>query len=156
MPGKQKHVKKSNNADNACETRTRKAKRQAGSGRKGAAKNAAVAAKKPRKIVGRVRTSGDGLWSSKQVELDIEIAACEPGCEHIVAFFSPKKWKVDEDGLIYTDSLFEAGVVSLLLQHGFKNARDLSYSEAGAQGKDFVDFDASPELCQELIDYLSK
>lgn len=62
------------------------------------------------------------------------------------------EWNVETEGLIYTDDRFEQDVKNALKANGFENCDDLSYSEAGLQCNDYVDFDISLDLQNEAIE----
>ena len=49
-------------------------------------------------------------------------------------------WDIYEEGLIYTDKLFIKELKEILVTMGFDDY-DVSYSEQGMQGKDYVSFD---------------
>lgn len=97
-------------------------------------------------------TSGDGFWSgvvNAQVEItDMQVEYIsddfpeggEPDFGELRVYFDTKTWDVDEDGLIYTDSLFLKQLQKFLNQHGLKGS-DVSYSEQGMQGDDYVSLD---------------
>jgi hypothetical protein len=97
-------------------------------------------------------TSGDGYWSSVinahvrvtdmkigyiDDELDDE-GRCTFG--ELRVYFDTATWDVDEMGLIYTDSLFLKQLREFLDEHGLPG-NDVSYSEQGMQGDDYVSLD---------------
>jgi hypothetical protein len=55
-------------------------------------------------------------------------------------YFNTKTWDVNKDGLVYTDSQFMTELCALLTQLGF-DASDVSYSEQGMQGDNYVSCD---------------
>lgn len=91
-------------------------------------------------------TSGDGYWSSvvnAQVEIvDMEVSYCsdEKDFGELRVIFNTDTWNVDEHGLIYTDKLFMQQLREFLKQHGLAGD-DVSYSEQGMQGDDYVSCD---------------
>jgi len=60
-------------------------------------------------------------------------------------YFNTATWDVDKDGLIYTDSLFLEELCGLLTSMGI-DASDVSYSEQGMQGDNYVSCDVG-ECC---------
>ena len=62
------------------------------------------------------------------------------------------EWNVETEGLVYTDDRFEQDVKNVLKDNGFENCYDLTYSEAGMQCNDYVDFDISLDLQNEAIE----
>lgn len=88
-------------------------------------------------------TAGDGYWSNvaKTVEIvDMQVTYCdeEKDFGELRVYFNTDTWNVDEDGLIYTDSLFESELNEFLLAQGLDTA---DYSEQGMQGDDYVSLD---------------
>jgi len=55
-------------------------------------------------------------------------------------YFDTATWDVDSQGLIYTDPGFFAGLKQYLESQGI-NITDISYSEQGMQGDDYVSLD---------------
>lgn len=62
------------------------------------------------------------------------------------------EWNVETEGLIYTDDRFEQDIKNALKNNGFENCYDLTYSEAGMQCDEYVDFDISLDLQNEAIE----
>lgn len=60
--------------------------------------------------------------------------------------FSPGSWNVDGHGLIYTDKQWMKEFKVGLRKHGFsiKAVANVSYSEQGMQGDNFVSMDVGP------------
>ena len=97
------------------------------------------------KVTATCNTVGDGYWSTvaKAVEitgLQLAYTNDELNFGELRVQFNTKTWDVNTDGLIYTDTLFEAELCELLTDLGF-DARDVSYSEQGMQGDNYVSFD---------------
>jgi len=99
-----------------------------------------------------LQTNGSGLWSNevrdikiKSIELDW-VDDCIP---ELIVVFDIDTWNVKEHGLIYTDKLFERQLQEFLKDCGFLHADEVSYSEQGMQGKDFVSCDTSDEFAEE-------
>ena len=93
-------------------------------------------------------TAGDGYWSnvSKAVEVtDMKLGyvSDEGDFGELCVYFNTDTWNVDTDGLIYTDSLFEAELNAFLAAQGLPAA---SYSEQGMQGDDYVSLDVEGDF----------
>ncbi len=120
----------------------------------------------PKKYIaqGTADVAGDGLWSETSVRGlrikllpedifwfdDVDEIGNPILVGNINAYFDPRDWNTKELGLIYTDREFEKGVRQILKTAGFRYYRDLSYSEQGMQGGDFVNFDVGKKLATEL------
>lgn len=104
-----------------------------------------------------METDGHGLWSNvvKQVqvtkiELDYNNEPYDEGGNlygELRVFFDNESWKTNEDGLIYTDKQFMDDLKGCLETYGLDDS-DISYSEQGMQGDNFVSCDVG----QEFID----
>jgi len=97
------------------------------------------------KVDATCNTAGDGYWSStaKAVQitgLQLAYTNDELDFGELRVRFNTSTWDVNKDGLIYTDSLFEAELCELLTSLGF-DASDVSYSEQGMQGDNYVSCD---------------
>lgn len=98
-----------------------------------------------------IETSGDGYWSdvSKHVSVTgFDVRICnflEEDYGELRVFFKQDSWIIDEDGLIYTDKNFKKELRQVLQAHGFDSS-DVSYSEQGMQGDDYVSFDIGPKF----------
>jgi hypothetical protein len=92
-----------------------------------------------------LNTVGDGYWSevAKPVTvtaLQLAYTNDELDFGELRVYFNTRDWDVRKDGLIYTDSLFEAQLCELLTQMGIDSS-DVSYSEQGMQGDNYVSCD---------------
>jgi hypothetical protein len=92
-----------------------------------------------------LHTTGDGYWSDFQREVaitDVDLAYISDDSDfgELRVVFDTEDWNVDEHGLIYTDSGFFAELKQYLEQQGLDTS-DLSYSEQGMQGDDYVSLD---------------
>ena len=63
-------------------------------------------------------------------------------------------WKVEEDGLIYTDEKFREQLVLYFLSIDVTD--DIWYSELGMQGKDFISFDVDESFMRSFYKYASQ
>ena len=97
-------------------------------------------------------TSGNGLWSSDKKAVAItditlgtgtvwEGESDDKAFGELRVYFDTDTWDVSEDGLIYTDRKFLKELQEFLNQHGLPG-KDVSYSEQGMQGDDYVSLDA--------------
>jgi hypothetical protein len=108
-----------------------------------------------------LNTDGRGLWSSKSkpvivTGMDCIITKMEDEDQlfgELMVRFDLASWDTDKDGLIYTDDLFLEGLHTFLKSQGFtvEASNDVSYSEQGMQGDEYVSLDVSSEFCQEWL-----
>ena len=109
-----------------------------------------------------LNTDGRGLWSRQSkpvvvIGLDCIISKMEDEDNmfgELMVRFDTASWDTDKDGLIYTDDLFLKQLHEFLLSQGFttETAKDVSYSEQGMQGDEYVSLDVSSEFCKEWLD----
>jgi hypothetical protein len=90
-------------------------------------------------------TYGNGLWSdvAKSVEIvDMQLGyvADELDFGELRVYFNTDSWDTSKDGLIYTDRQFERELREFLDAHSLPG-KDVSYSEQGMQGDDYVSLD---------------
>ena len=105
-----------------------------------------------------IPTSGGGLWSSvpklvrlTRVEIDhFDDKDADPWGEMRV-YFDTSTWDVAQDGLIYTDPLFEAELTKLFESRGLAANDWFGYSEQGMQGGNYVSFDIGGKLLQQFM-----
>ena len=95
-----------------------------------------------------IATTGRGFWSSVSAAVhctDISMAYCDEECSwaELRVYFDTATWDVDAQGLVYTDPGFLNDLKQLLTDRGLV-VEDLSYSEQGMQGDDYVSLDAGP------------
>ena len=110
-------------------------------------------------VVINAKTNGLGYWSEKVetitvVELTSDYINDEQNYMSLQARFLTDNWNVDKDGLIYTDENFIKDFKKGLVEHyGFSKeaVKFLFYSEQGAQGDDYVDFEASKQFVTEWV-----
>ena len=101
-----------------------------------------------------LNTNGNGLWSDVETEVRIVDMVLDVGTEYeddktifgeFRVYFDTATWNTAEDGLIYTDKGFLRELREFLNAHGLPGA-DVSYSEQGMQGDDYVSLDAGTEF----------
>ena len=108
-----------------------------------------------------LNTDGRGLWSNKSKSvivtgIDCIITKMEDEDRlfgELMVRFDSASWDTDKDGLIYTDDLFLKQLREFLASQGFTadSANDVSYSEQGMQGDEYVSLDVGSEFCQEWL-----
>ena len=97
------------------------------------------------KVNAKLNTAGDGYWSNvaKAVEithLQLSYTNDELDFGELCVYFNTATWDVRKDGLIYTDTLFLEDLCLMLDNMGF-DASDVTYSEQGMQGSNYVSLD---------------
>ena len=91
---------------------------------------------------------GDGLWST--VKGSVEIVNMQMGYINdekdfgeLCVYFNTADWNVKVDGLIYTDKQFMRELNAFLVAQGLA---EVSYSEQGMQGDDYVSCDVEDDF----------
>ena len=97
------------------------------------------------KISATLRTGGGGYWSNTKTAVEVtrlQLAYTNDELDfgELRVYFNTKTWDTDVLGLIYTDKQFMTELKELLTSMGF-DASDVSYSEQGMQGNDYVSCD---------------
>lgn len=97
------------------------------------------------KVDAVLNTCGDGYWSSKRAAVKLNKLALgyvndEEDFGELRVYFNVNTWRVNRDGLIYTDSQFLKELRKLLNSLGYKG-NDVDYSEQGMQGDNYVSLD---------------
>lgn len=103
------------------------------------------------------KTNGNGYWSSKSKTVQINRVRLayldEDGTfGELRAYFDPREWDVDNDGLIYTDMMWKHSFLTCMENHfGFSPDAilDVSYSEQGMQGENYVSMDVGQQFILE-------
>lgn len=90
-------------------------------------------------------TNGTGYWSTVQkavriVDMKITYIDDERNFGELRVYFNTEDWDVDTDGLIYTDKQFCNELQAFLDTQGLPG-KDVSYSEQGMQGDNYVSCD---------------
>lgn len=104
----------------------------------------------------QLHTNGEGLWSQFEqtvVVLRVELAYIndEGNFGELRAYFDTRSWNVHEVGLIYTDPRWITEFRALMRSLGFTSAAcdDISYSEQGMQGDNYVSMDVGENFLRE-------
>lgn len=107
------------------------------------------------KFVDTFTTGGTGYWSTvrknvKVVGLGVAYINPERDFGELRVYFDTKTWDVEKDGLIYTDARFIMELARKLAEVGF--TADVSYSEQGMQGDDYVSLDVGKGFLDSWFD----
>lgn len=104
----------------------------------------------------QLHTSGEGLWSQFEktvTVLRVKLAYCndEGNFGELRAYFDTRTWDIDQLGLIYTDPRWINEFRALMRSLGFTSTAcdDISYSEQGMQGEDYVSMDVGEDFLRE-------
>jgi hypothetical protein len=101
-----------------------------------------------------MHTDGSGWWSRRVAAVHITDIQPQRGfiydeedeiCGELRVYFNTKTWKVEKDGLIYTDRKFIKELRQFLESHGLPGD-DVEYSEQGMQGYNYVSLDAGEKF----------
>ena len=97
------------------------------------------------KVTATLNTNGNGYWSNVKAAVEItglQLAYINDELDfgELRVYFNTKTWDVNKQGLIYTDKQFMRELKELLVQKDFDTS-DLSYSEQGMQGDNYVSCD---------------
>ena len=100
-----------------------------------------------------LNTGGGGYWSNTQravriTDMKLGYLSDEGDFGELRVYFDTKTWDVNEQGLIYTDRKFERELREFLDTQGLVG-KDVSYSEQGMQGVDYVSMDVSENFLRE-------
>lgn len=108
------------------------------------------------------QTDGKGYWSGTQARVPIIKAILtsfgydthnwvDAEFAELRAVFDTKDWNTRDCGFIYTDKTWLRTWRRRLQEMGFsrKATDDVSYSEQGMQGRNFVSMDVGPRFIQE-------
>lgn len=90
-------------------------------------------------------TNGLGYWSRavkavRIVDMRVAYINDERDFGELRVYFNTEDWDVNTDGLIYTDKQFMQELKAFLDAHGLPS-KDVSYSEQGMQGDNYVSCD---------------
>ena len=103
-----------------------------------------------RPAIATLHTNGGGYWSTvakavQITELTVPYINEEGDFGELKVHFNTDSWRPDRDGLIYTDRQFEAELQAYLNSIGLAGD-DVSYSEQGMQGDNYVSCDVDEEF----------
>ena len=105
----------------------------------------------------QTHTGGNGLWSSAAkaatiLEVWLSSVNDEGDFGELCARFDTKSWNCDADGLIYTDSIWLDEFRALMRSLGFTRTavNDITYSEQGMQGYNYVSMDVGADFMREV------
>ena len=92
-----------------------------------------------------LETNGKGYWSNTATEVEVEDLRItyvneEKDFGELCVYFDTGDWDTSTDRLIYTDPLFLQQLRAFLNEQGFAGD-DVSYSEQGMQGDNYVSLD---------------
>lgn len=95
-------------------------------------------------------TDGKGYWTNKVKQVQVNGISLgyineEADFGELCVYFDEKTWDVNKDGLIYTDQRFMRLLQGVLTQMGLDGS-DVSYSEQGMQGDDYVSCDVGEKF----------
>jgi hypothetical protein len=90
-------------------------------------------------------TNGLGYWSRavktvRIVDMRVAYVNDERDFGELRVYFNTEDWDVNVDGLIYTDKQWRNELQAFLNAQGLPG-KDISYSEQGMQGDDYVSLD---------------
>jgi hypothetical protein len=108
------------------------------------------------KVSWQLHTSGDGHWSNssqlvKVVRVELAYQNDEGDFGELRAYFDTMSWDCNKHGLIYTDSKWLNEFRAMMRTLGFTSRAcdDISYSEQGMQGNDYVSMDVCDQFMLE-------
>ena len=105
-----------------------------------------------------LHTDGNGYWSDKSravriTNLKLGYVDDERTFGELRVYFDKNDWDVDNDGLIYTDSLFAKELREWLTSLNYDATRDtVFYSEMGMQGDNYVSLDVGEEFIESWFE----
>lgn len=103
------------------------------------------------------KTDGSGYWSkaAKTVRINrVQLAYVSGDHDHgeLRVYFDTRDWDVNRDGLIYSDMMWKHTFLTCMESHfgfGPDAILDVSYTEQGMQGRDFVSLDVGQNFLIE-------
>ena len=110
-----------------------------------------------KKVNWQTHTNGKGYWTSFEktvtvTRVELAYANDEGDFGELRAYFDPGTWDVNSVGLIYSDPRWKDEFRGLMRSLGFtRNAcDDISYSEQGMQGDNYVSMDVGTDFMREV------
>ena len=108
------------------------------------------------KVNWQLHTDGKGLWTQFEkmvtvTRIRVDNQNEEGDFGELRAYFDTRTWNADEVGLIYTDPRWLSELRSLMRTLGFSTRAclDITYSEQGMQGDDYVSMDVGAYFMRE-------
>lgn len=106
----------------------------------------------------QTHTDGTGLWTTFAKTVAVRRVVLFDNSDdlgdrgELRAYFDFEAWNIDETGLIYTDPRWIGEFRALMKTLGFSPMAvdDITYSEQGMQGRDFVSMDVGEVFMREL------
>ena len=107
------------------------------------------------KVNATLNTNGNGYWSNTKAAVEITALQLayindEQDFGELRVYFNKATWDVNKQGLIYTDKQFMRELKELLTAKGF-DASDVSYSEQGMQGDNYVSCDVGKQFINTFM-----
>lgn len=107
-----------------------------------------------------LHTDGFGYWTKKSkfvriTEFELAYVTDENDFGELRVYFDQRDWNVGYDGLIYTDQLFIKQLKAFFKLHNIPT-EDVSYSEQGMQGSNYVSLDVGAEFIQSYLNEKDK
>jgi hypothetical protein len=107
------------------------------------------------KVNATLNTNGNGYWSRTVAAVEItalQLAYINDELDfgELRVYFNTKTWDVNKQGLIYTDKQFMRELKELLTAKGF-DSKDVSYSEQGMQGDNYVSCDVGERFINTFM-----
>jgi len=97
-----------------------------------------------------MHTGGGGYWSNTEqavriTDMRLGYISDELDFGELRVYFHTDSWDVNKQGLIYTDKQFISELRQFLDTHGLQGS-DVSYSEQGMQGDNYVSCDVGKKF----------
>jgi hypothetical protein len=97
-----------------------------------------------------LNTAGNGLWSGEEravtvTNIKLGYVSDDLDFGELCVYFNKKTWDVTKHGLIYTDRQFLRELQAFLDAQGLPGD-DVSYSEQGMQGDNYVSLDIGEDF----------
>jgi hypothetical protein len=107
------------------------------------------------KVNATLNTNGNGYWSRTKAAVEItalQLAYINDELDfgELRVYFNTATWDVNKLGLIYTDKQFMRELKELLTAKGF-DTKDVSYSEQGMQGDNYVSCDVGERFISAFM-----
>ena len=104
----------------------------------------------------QTHTDGKGYWTTFEktvtvARVELAYTNDEGDFGELRAYFDTRTWDCNETGLIYTDPRWIGEFRGLMRSLGFtrKACEDISYSEQGMQGDNYVSMDVGKDFMRE-------